>query len=129
MDNDEVRRRISARHTTRWNSLDILDGWLPIVDELDRALAALDPDYSVGQVKEKFGGLRYYISRFTPEMGDRWDVRQTAAELIRAAEERSFGVCEKCGTTEGVTTEGVRPQDKWSWIKTLCKTCREDWPR
>ena len=28
---------------------------------LDAQLAALDPEYTVHQVKEKFGGLRFYI--------------------------------------------------------------------
>ena len=35
-------------------------GWYPIITVLDAALAELDPDYEVQQVKEKYGTLRYY---------------------------------------------------------------------
>jgi len=35
-------------------------GWYPIIVELDAALANLDPNYEVQQVKEKYGTLRYY---------------------------------------------------------------------
>lgn len=37
-------------------------GWYPIVVELDEQLAALFPRYELHQVKEKFGGLRFYWS-------------------------------------------------------------------
>lgn len=35
-------------------------GWYPLLVELDEQLRALLPNYVVHQVKEKFGGLRYY---------------------------------------------------------------------
>lgn len=37
-------------------------GWYQIVAILDERLAAIDPDYVVHQVKEKFGTLRYYCA-------------------------------------------------------------------
>jgi len=36
-------------------------GWWPLLARLDRDIAALAPNYQLLQVKEKFGGLRYYI--------------------------------------------------------------------
>jgi hypothetical protein len=36
-------------------------GWYPIVVQLDQAIASLEPDYWISQVKEKFGDLRYYL--------------------------------------------------------------------
>lgn len=36
--------------------------WYPIIVECHRKLLELDPHYTVDQVKEKFGGLRYYFS-------------------------------------------------------------------
>lgn len=36
--------------------------WIPDLLALDQALAALDPDYLIFQVKTKFGGLRYYAA-------------------------------------------------------------------
>lgn len=38
------------------------DIWYPIIKQLDEDIAALVPDYSLDQLKEKFGGLRYYVS-------------------------------------------------------------------
>jgi hypothetical protein len=40
----------------RWISHDAR--WYPLVISLDERLAAIDPDYIVHQVKEKFGTLR-----------------------------------------------------------------------
>ena len=51
--------------------------WFPILVELDRDIAKLHPEYAVHQVKEKFGGLRYYTDHDgCPEVDD----------LIRKAE-------------------------------------------
>ncbi len=35
-------------------------GWYPLLVELDEQLRTLFPNYELHQVKEKFGGLRYY---------------------------------------------------------------------
>lgn len=43
----------------KWISCDA--GWYPLIADLNRKLAALDPDYEVHQCKEKFAGLRYYF--------------------------------------------------------------------
>lgn len=53
-------------------------------------------------LKEKFGGLRCYLSCETQAMSD----------LIREAEGRSFRICEDCGAPG-------RPRPG-SWIRTLC---------
>lgn len=42
----------------RWISCD--RGWYPLLVELDEQLRMLLPNYVLHQVKEKFGGLRYY---------------------------------------------------------------------
>ncbi len=42
----------------RWISCD--RGWYPLLVELDEQLRTLLPDYVIHQVKEKYGGLRYY---------------------------------------------------------------------
>lgn len=62
------------------------------------------------QVKEKFGGLRFYTDR----VDERLDL------LISAAEQQSYKTCENCGNHKWgeVTTEG-------RWIKSLCLTCRK----
>jgi hypothetical protein len=43
----------------RWISCD--RGWYPLLVELDEQLRTLLPNYELHQVKEKYGGLRYYF--------------------------------------------------------------------
>lgn len=96
------------------------EGWEPLVrtlceklDLLFRGSAYKGPEgsiydeapFQVEQVKEKFGGLRFYVSWGTPEI---WG-------LIEEAEAESFKVCEECGK-EGKLT-GKR------WLRTLCEGC------
>jgi hypothetical protein len=85
------------------------NGWRTLVEKLVEDIIALDPEVEVSQVKEKFGGLRFYIFGGTEEVYD----------LIDKAEDESYNICEKCGTREGVTTEG-------SWLLTLCGRCRKE---
>lgn len=83
-------------------------GWRPLVTKLVKDIAAIDEDVVVDQVKEKFGGLRFYFSGGNEEV-DR---------LVDVAESESYEICERCGTKEDVETKG------W-WILTLCGACRE----
>ena len=88
------------------------DGWYWLIGQLCKVLQFntdnnKQPQVVAAQVKEKFGGLRFYISSGTDE--------QFAA--IHFAESMSYGICEICGTTDNVgQTEG--------WIKTLCEKCK-----
>lgn len=85
------------------------DGWYDLIDRLCADIMAMNPpeDFEAHQIKEKFGGLRFYAGPASNEIFDR----------IEKAEEESFTICEDCGTTENVTVEG-------GWILTLCQTCR-----
>ena len=70
-------------------------------------------DYpQVEQVKEKFGGLRYYIGPLDKCVYDEIDGLITMAEFV------SFTICEECGN------KGF-PR-KRSWVRTLCKKCAID---
>lgn len=66
------------------------------------------------QVKEKFGGLRFYVT----------SAPQDLYGAIQEAEEESLGTCEDCGTKETVTTGTGRDV---GWIRTLCWDCRQKW--
>jgi hypothetical protein len=44
-----------------WRSIDCGPGWHQLIVDCHEELKALDPDYRVLQVKEKFNGLRYYF--------------------------------------------------------------------
>jgi len=70
------------------------DPWYPAISEAHRQLTSLIPGYNIGQIKEKFGGLRYYIDYpaeypANPENYD-WkspeQLRRQADAVIRWAE-------------------------------------------
>ena len=89
-------------------------GWWPMIEKAASAIDSVNaahPDFpvEVSQIKQKFGGLRIYNYN-APE-----DIRQLIDEAIEAARH----TCERCGSTEGVTTnlEGYR--------LTLCPDCRQ----
>jgi hypothetical protein len=94
------------------------DGWYQLIDllcgmirrhqmYLDRN-GKLEHQVVASQVKEKFGGLRFYVSG-----GD--DVTYA---YIDFAEQISFMICENCGFPGAPTSDR-------SWRKTLCPKCRE----
>jgi hypothetical protein len=85
------------------------DGWYELIRELCEELKEMIPDayegeeeFEVVQVKEKFGGLRFYTNWATEEM----------YEKIEEAEGKSFKICEDCGQPGRVRAGG--------WIRTLC---------
>lgn len=100
-------------------------GWRAILSDLWNALDLLlfDSEWSVGQVKEKFGLLRVYID-VDPEIPDRR--KEAVWALTDAAERKSALYCEACGTTEDVETSRGNP--KGYWIRTLCANCRQEQP-
>lgn len=85
--------------------IEVSEGWHPIIIELDKQIAAIHPDYKIHQVKEKFGGLRYYTNVVDAEVG----------KLIAEAEKKSFKTCEQCGEPGELRKGG--------WLITLCDEC------
>ena len=67
------------------------------------------PDYQVRavQVKQKFGGLRFYINRGCEYIDG----------MIAFAESMSYKICEHCGNAGKTGGDG--------WIYTFCDPCRE----
>lgn len=64
------------------------------------------------QVKEKFGGLRYYIQNSNDEIN----------HLIREAEEKSYGICDVCGAAGDLRViEGI--------YMTRCHEHLKGWPQ
>lgn len=97
------------------------DGWFDLIDALCRRIqnyvdwksstltgAEIKQLQPVAlQVKQKFGGLRFYI-----EGGD-----SHIDGMISMAESMSFRLCESCGNS-GTKRSG-------GWIQVLCNTCDE----
>lgn len=95
----------------RWISCDA--GWYSIIIELDRDLAALDPEYELHQVKEKFGGLRFYAHTRNQDLSEAFNAR------IKHAEQLCDRTCETCGAPGKL-------HDEFSWIRTLCDRHAEE---
>ncbi len=71
------------------------DGWYDLVCELDDTISNIYPLYIIDQVKEKFGGLRYYIAGIPAIIPKNQQDRIN--ELIADAEEKSWDICDVCG--------------------------------
>ena len=90
-------------------------GWEPLVDELHAKVLEIDPNVHVAQVKEKFGGLRYYFDTDLLEGYDK------IAAIVDEYEARSYKTCEVCGSTEAVETGGFGH----GWVNSLCPVHRK----
>ncbi len=109
-----ILRRIPSEWG-RWIRVD--KGWYPIIVRCDRDLTWLDPDYEVLQVKQKFGGLRYYFSASTE---DREFRKAMHARAEQAAAEAAT-TCERCGRNRGGAHRPVG--GPMGWRMTLCDGC------
>jgi hypothetical protein len=98
------------------------NGWFDLLDRLmgrinahlEEKYAAVgrDPEYPfrVGQIKEKYGTLRFYV----------FGADDVIYRMIHEAETESGRICEQCGKPGllHVTTDGY-------WLKTLCPGCAD----
>ena len=114
---------LGSNESLMWLGIACGDGWYMLLDELCGTLQHnIDwknkwlkegekpyPQIEAQQIKEKFGGLRFYIN----------GARSEENAIIQFAENLSFNICEKCGSTDNVSqTKG--------WITTLCKKCMKE---
>ena len=81
-------------------------GWLPLLERLIVDLIALKWNRDCHQIKEKFGGLRFYVGRTSEKVRDR----------ILKAECESYAVCEECGAPG-------KNRDDGGWLATECMPC------
>ena len=83
------------------------DGWFKLLDELSKKLES----YGViaAQVKEKWGGLSFYLESCNEDVFDK------AHEAVGEAESLSYKTCEKCGKPGKRRSGG--------WIIVLCDNC------
>ena len=83
-----MNEKVDSKPTMYNNTIECGDGWFDIISQLCEELYAMCP--KVVQIKEKFGGLRFYAS-FTSNYSEQ------AWKLIRETEEASCEICETCG--------------------------------
>jgi hypothetical protein len=89
------------------------DGWFDILNKLCYDIASfveIDPtaEFRCQQIKEKFGGLRFY--------GSGGDMK--IYELIDTVQRSSMYICETCGAA------GIRRGE--SWLYTSCEEHKRD---
>ena len=112
------QKDLPATHTAMCWGIACGDGWYDIIDTLCSNIKHYARQQNLKddagefvvealQVKEKFGGLRFYICG-----GDTY-----TDGLISMAESMSCKICEECGCPGKGNKNG--------WIKTLCLPCRE----
>lgn len=104
---------------------DVVESWFNLIYELSENINKIvstfpnDPNQSpnivkghenqfrVVQIKQKFGGLRYYTDNANDEIN----------KLIDEAETKSYKICELCGNDKGSTV------NKRGWLTVRCNKC------
>jgi len=84
------------------NICECSEGWLELIKNLIQELIDIGWNKEIVQIKEKFGGLRFYTG----------ELSQEGQKIITKYENLSYKTCEECGK-KGTRRDG-------SWIRTLC---------
>ena len=87
-------------------------GWFPLIDELIEELDKLPDEIEVLQIKEKYAGLRFYVS----------GASEKAHDIIEQYKTYSYHLCEYCG--EFYT---AKERECGGWYKTLCHKHFKKW--
>ena len=109
------------------------DGWYDLIETLcgniqhktdsRQKYQKNTPQCKAVQVKEKFGGLRFYVAFESDSSNDEEDSLETIRfvseirGMISFAESMSYRICEACGSP-GTLRQG-------GWHRTLCNACEE----
>ena len=107
------RAKLGPRESCMGRGMECGPGWYKIIDELAAKIENYNQNLPEGteplyaeQIKEKFGGLRFYTSYCHEEID----------KLISEAERLSYKICEQCGDPGTVGGK--------NWISTMCTPCR-----
>lgn len=87
--------------------IEVDEGWYQLVLDCDAELSAIDPKYDLLQVKEKFGGLRYYFQPSDSSCREQMDA------VVAKYEQLASKTCEATGKP------GVLMKSIGNWYKTL----------
>ncbi|GAA1089691.1 hypothetical protein [Tsukamurella spumae] len=103
---------ILRRFPAEWDRcIGVGPGWHSILIKLDEALAEVDSDYTIKQVKQEAGDLDF---RFDTAHADRY---QAMRALVRAAERKASHICEECGKVGSLHTS------RDGAVRRLCSAC------
>lgn len=79
---------VKARITDNWKNIDCSEDWNYLILECHEKLMEIDPNYTIFQIKEKFGGLRFYFDTITTK-------RSEMQTIVNQFETASFDVPHK----------------------------------
>jgi len=87
------------------------DGWYPLLEELSEKIQKVIEEYkietfTVSQIKEKYGSLRYYHFGAIDQIQD----------IIDEYEIKSETICERCGNKGSI-------KNLDGWYKCVCNDC------
>jgi|DEB19_MinimDraft_3_1074340.scaffolds.fasta_scaffold07083_3 hypothetical protein len=102
--------------------LECRQGWHAIIEECHQKLLQIDPNYKILQIKEKFGGLRYY---FAPSESLDKSLVDEMQKIAYSYEDRSWKVCEICGEEARTPVQVVELYNVEGWRKTRCLQHKE----
>jgi len=102
---EELKKKILPGY---WQSVDVDEGWYQLVLDCDKELTQIDPGYQIVQIKQKFGGLRYYFES-SPLLG----TRKAMDDVVAKYEAVAAVTCEATGNP------GVLMKSAGGWVKTL----------
>jgi len=101
---------MKSRFAPKWPpNIGVGNGWLPLLMDLDDALAQQCPDARYVQIKVKFDQLRVYLT----------GGNDAARQLVREAEERAARTCEWCASDDG------EPHAKGYGCLIVCPPCAD----
>lgn len=112
---EDWRDALKPRFLPGWMAcIDCGDGWRDLILNLVNDLDRRGIKFGINQIKEKFGGLRFYYEAENQSE----EKLELIHELVNAAEAVSYTICEQCGN-------GGKQRDG-GWIKTLCDGCNKN---
>jgi hypothetical protein len=108
-------------------------GWWPVVQATHKMMLRICPEYQLDQVKEKFGGLRYYwgmpnlYDKMPEDAPEDWEpdpadaakyerIYEQLTVLADLAESICANLCETCGCQSKVSNQG-------GWYRNQCEDC------
>lgn len=106
---DDEFSEITSRFVSGYpNTIDVGYGWGELVRQCHEKILTFDQSYKIYQIKEKFGGLRFYVKPTSTPLIYKIE------ELISPFMRKSYLICESCGKN------GNLRKSPTGWMKTLC---------
>ena len=111
---DEAKRNPLAKY-----GISTDEGWMDIIEKCAEELVELSDRINFFQIKEKFGGLRFYTGIDSYDSDNDSDLWKALNKITGKYERDSFSICEHCGAP------GQLASDR-HWRVTLCDSCEAE---